>query len=725
MYITGNPLRDVGGNKRGGVADVRAIRSFVRDIDVSKGPDYPADTTAALKIVESYPVAPSFVVSTGSGGLQAWWFLDETVILDVDTIPWARSLLARWEELCRLVEEELGYRLDIGLTKDLAHVWRIPGSLHSKAGRPVELLDAGTGEAVALETIEELLDARGIPSYIIRTDTAGNLTTSDAAVVLAQWIRGGPFMCPEMGCALVKWREALIDPAGRHPAMRNGQLALIRLGEQGHIGLSPAIAALHDTFMRITGGEVVREKDWKRALLGAVAKVEANPSDDQRRTGCGSGETGSDSMTAGQFWTTRGLDHYRQFAQARRVSPYALLGVVLARVVTRTPPHVVIPPSPTGSNVSLNLYLALVGRSGGGKNAADAVADEALNVGQCRVHGAGSGEGLLSLFLKAKPKTKNAGGFATPTDGEHWAICDEPAVFVNAGEISTLEALVTRQGATLLGFLKQMWLGEHAETMNAEAERRRRLKPHTYRLCLGVGVQPGRARALLDDADGGTPQRFLWLPTDDPERPKVRPPTPTMRTWSPPTETRNGDPGSPLRRMRIDEAIVAELDEARFVVLGGGRSELDGHAGLLRLKVACAFALLDGRIDVNEEDWALAGHLMDVSTATREAMITELAESNAARSRARGRHIGEQTLATAEVVDAAVRTKVAERIRRVLGRTAGGWLTGGELRRTISKAQRHALDDVVEALIGTGEIEGEGYERQGQSGVRYRLKLRP
>ena len=38
-----------------------------------------------------------------------------------------------------------------------------------------------------------------------------------------------------------------------------------------------------------------------------------------------------------------------------------------------------------------------------------------------------------------------------------------------------------------------------------------------------VGVQPLRAGPLFDDVDAGTPQRFVWLPTDDPGAPKQRP----------------------------------------------------------------------------------------------------------------------------------------------------------------------------------------------------------
>ena len=42
------------------------------------------------------------------------------------------------------------------------------------------------------------------------------------------------------------------------------------------------------------------------------------------------------------------------------------------------------------------------------------------------------------------------------------------------------------------------------------------VKRHEFRLCLITGIQPANANVILDDADSGTPARYLWLPTSDP-----------------------------------------------------------------------------------------------------------------------------------------------------------------------------------------------------------------
>jgi hypothetical protein len=48
------------------------------------------------------------------------------------------------------------------------------------------------------------------------------------------------------------------------------------------------------------------------------------------------------------------------------------------------------------------------------------------------------------------------------------------------------------------------------------------------RLTMILGVQPARAGTLFDEGEvgGGTPLRFLWFPSVDPDMPEVRPEEP-------------------------------------------------------------------------------------------------------------------------------------------------------------------------------------------------------
>src|SRR5829696_4341629 len=86
---------------------------------------------------------------------------------------------------------------------------------------------------------------------------------------------------------------------------------------------------------------------------------------------------GGPPIPEADFWSSRPvLGHVRDFARARRASPWAVLGAVLVRVTVAVPPFLALPPL-VGGPASLNIYVGLVGPSGAGKGAAEAVARDA------------------------------------------------------------------------------------------------------------------------------------------------------------------------------------------------------------------------------------------------------------------------------------------------------------------------------------------------------------
>lgn len=136
---------------------------------------------------------------------------------------------------------------------------------------------------------------------------------------------------------------------------------------------------------------------------------------------------------------------------------------------------------------------------------------------------------------------------------------------------------------------------------------------------------------ILDDADSGTPARYLWLPTNDPGAPPVRPEEPDKcRGWSLAKSVGNPDDLDPsnVRPMDVCRTAWDEVDSgslSRLWELGG--DALDSHALLCRLKTAAALALLECRIVITEEDWRLAAIVHDISNATRQRMIDTLQRS--------------------------------------------------------------------------------------------------
>ncbi|MDC7122384.1 hypothetical protein OMK64_12660, partial [Cellulomonas fimi] len=299
----------------------------------------------------------------------------------------------------------------------------------------------------------------------------------------------------------------------------------------------------------------------------------------------------------GDWWSTRPLlAEVRALAYATMTAPSALLGVILARVLAAVPPTLVLPPIVV-ADASLNLYVAVVGASGAGKGGAGAVADARVRIVGGRGFDRwplGSGEGIARAYVR---RTK-------ARDGHTDQYVYQTNVLFETQEVDTLGALSSRQGATLSGELRQAWSGERLGFGYADPDKRLTVPAHAYRLVLVVGVQPGRAGALLNETDGGTPQRFVWVTATDPtlpDRPTSLPEDYRLTITLPRID------GRTRQRMDVCAEACDTIRDARAAQMRGASDALDGHALLARLKVAAALALADTRLDVTAEDWHLAG----------------------------------------------------------------------------------------------------------------------
>lgn len=437
-------------------------------------------------------------------------------------------------------------------------------------------------------------------------------------------------------------------------------------------------------------------------------------------------ESGALEVHAGDdegFWTSRPiLAHIRAVALGQYAAPWATLGVVLAHVVAATPPVVQLPAT-VGGYGSLNLFVALVARSGGGKGAAEAAATRCITIdpvrsGACTSypkHALGSGEGLAHMFMKRPKVTKDN------PDPEPFQY--NTAALVTVAEIDTLTALQGRTGSTLAGQLRQAAMGEQLGFFYVDKEKRMPVPEHMYRLSLVAGVQPKRAAALLDESGGGTPQRFAWLPATV-RMPEVVPDTPEPVLWVAPrwpvARVVHGMARTvvPLPQVAIDRTI-----ELRRQHLNDEGDPLDGHANMVRLKVATALAILDGRCEVGEEDWKLSGVVMDVSSRTRRRIVDELAADRREANLGTAEAEAARTIVIGDRVEQRSRTRVADGVKRRLGKLEeGAWLSGADLRKSLASGIRDHFDSVIEAMVTDGSVEAEEAEHRGQQGYQFRLR---
>lgn len=394
------------------------------------------------------------------------------------------------------------------------------------------------------------------------------------------------------------------------------------------------------------------------------------------------------------FWSARPLlQHLHTFALARMVAPWAVLGVTLARIVTATSHQVCIPPI-IGGKASLNLFVGLVGPSGSGKGAAEQVAAEALDVGHLVSHNVGSGEGI-------------AHGYKHRVKGELRWNDDEHAVLFSVPEIDSLAAQGDRKGATLMPQLRSGWTGEQLGFGYADPTKRILIEAHQYRLCLVAGVQPGRAACLLDDSDGGTPQRFLWLPAVDPTLPDVEPSAPSPTTWHPPPLSHLVSIGGV--RIEVCQTAQKVIKDNRRERARGNGDALDGHALLCQLKTAAALGIAEGRYSVTDEDWQLAEVIARKSAATRAAVTDYLRgkqhEANYGRAEAEATR---SVIVAEKVADAAVKRVAGRLIRHLRG--AEEPVTRGYLRRDLASRDRAYIDEALERLVDAGQVAKEGDE---------------
>lgn len=331
------------------------------------------------------------------------------------------------------------------------------------------------------------------------------------------------------------------------------------------------------------------------------------------------------------FDATDTLGTIRQAAYARVLSAPALLGYVLVRILAQVPHTVRLPPV-VGSAASLNLGVAIVGDSGGGKSSTLDTSRDLLGlVGDLQggvlgiERSLGSGEGLAATYLRpAGTGSKNRRLELIPA-------ADRRRIMV-VDEVEALGASKHRQGATIGPMLRTALTGGALGQENASLETRRYVPGGEYRLVMVAGVQPTKSGVLLDEADLGTPQRFIWLPARDPLIPDEDEPWPGDLGWVPGNYSR-------VEWIDYSDDIKAKVRADRRAAQRGTATDrgLTGHLNLTRLKVAAALALLHDETFIGDRWWGLAGRIVEASLRQQDYCrgVISSAEVNSARARGR------------------------------------------------------------------------------------------
>ena len=337
------------------------------------------------------------------------------------------------------------------------------------------------------------------------------------------------------------------------------------------------------------------------------------------------GEEGED-----WFWNSReSLSRIRQWAQAQMVSPWALLGEVLAEVIARVPPTFVLPRI-VGGYGTLNMLLAIVGDPGQGKGGAASVARMALAIDEpdmemmrpARIP-VGSGEGL-------------AKNYAFRANGVQQTVAY--TAISTAYEVDNLNALVTRSSETITPQLRQFYSGEQLGFGYSNPASRIIIEPFTYRGVLIAGVQPERSGVIVNDHASGFAQRWMFFSATDHWAPEEIPPMPEPIKWSIPHDLYVLDPTGEGPQLVADvcDAAISEIREARKLAVRGKGDKLRGHSLHTQEKFAMGLGLLEMRTSLTDEDWRLAAYATERSDALKDHCLSALQRQRYAAARVEG-----------------------------------------------------------------------------------------
>lgn len=339
------------------------------------------------------------------------------------------------------------------------------------------------------------------------------------------------------------------------------------------------------------------------------------------------------------FWSSRPyLIQIRHLANCKGLSPWPMLGSAIVRGLHTVPYHV--PYKSAMGEQSLNSLVGISGPTGAGKTISQKVVERHLIFPDnnperptartwAGLVPPGSGESMPDHYVTYMPLKKAKGDDeetkpAPPepdrlTATHVWRHPNHATLFTY-DEVGKLEGLNNRQGSTLLDYMKEGWSG--SELGRTLANGKGIILPaDSYRFAFIINTQPKRAGVLFSQQAiaGGLQGRFLWFDaTSDVNREMV-----------------SAEDVEPMHVPYIDWTgveYISALDEMNrahwqhhFDGMNHLLSDSESHIMLTRAKVAVALAVLDGRVELNEEDWKLSEVVIEHTLKTRQSIEEALA----------------------------------------------------------------------------------------------------
>lgn len=514
--------------------------------------------------------------------------------------------------------------------------------------------------------------------------------------------------------------ELVGNPSSHFECTRDLVGRLLRLAEQKHTGTRQARDILRAAYCKAVAdkrdGRSEYDRMWTSQRIHDLIASSPTISGAQHNAELAALAGLVTEEQKRDFWQARPeLQTIHEFARARRVPPWGVLGSVIAQVLASVPVWVQLPPI-RASEASLNFVCVLAARSGGGKDSSAKVGKKLYPTDVDTVN-LGSGEGVAKTYMEQVPVQDPQTG--KPTKVMKWVYVRTSALFYTS-EGDLVSSTSSRGGSTLIPILRKAAFGEDLEMANRASDTRIPVKEGEYRFVAITAIQLKNSGWLFADSDGGLLQRSVWFLCEDSDAPQVRPPMPDCTVLPTIPQSAWSAGGGGLRSnwvIGVPDEVWREIDALAVADLHGRSKAFDTHRTLIREKVAFALHVLScawrGVTDMDElklitsEDWELSGVIMSHSDNTRDRAWDELKDANRKALRGAAKSKAEVEAEVAEVVEGERIQKAKIRILEKLG-------AGVDRRRALLQgwkgaARKEVAEPALDALIEDGiVVENEG-----------------
>ncbi|WP_160268307.1 hypothetical protein [Bifidobacterium callitrichos] len=418
---------------------------------------------------------------------------------------------------------------------------------------------------------------------------------------------------------------------------------------------------------------------------------------------------------------------------------------MIVREAMRIPLNLLIPSLGigNGNQAGINVYAALVGGSGSGKDTTDrtaaAIVPDILGAG---VHVPVSGEGLAAMFAARIPELDENG----KKTGLSHQTCINPRALLSVSEVSQLSGAAKISSSTLIATMLTQFMGYRFGAFNKSVDNRLEIPDFAYRLCLTVNAQPDSADVFVENEGKGFPQRFLWADVLDPDCDTDydhRTPLPkgeftwhvnyehvTLNAladlyeagdWTTYMATHTPGPDTiELTTLKYPKIAYRDAFEDSVRRNRGTRAKRDSHVMLLTAHVAAVVASMRASdLKVTADDWSIAKAIVEESNRIRERYLASArdsitdreAEDMALKDEARERN----DIRIAEKARVRIVKVLTERDPHRVG------MPERELRGLLNSTQRRQFLPALDSLKAEGVIE---WTEGPEGGKLYSLSMK-